>query len=163
MAPRCVSIETVDTFTETLHYEVKLQKLVWEDAEVNSPTSKMPKMQRTSYEWRMPKSHELLFAMRDSSIQAFDANARFEETNRLKVDYNLRANYISLAANRWLTVRLEFFSNILLFLTALLAVVEAAPKAAVDRCVSLLLLDLHRPPLGALALVPTATRAAVGT
>uniref|UniRef100_A0A7S2DAY2 ATP-dependent transporter ycf16 n=1 Tax=Haptolina brevifila TaxID=156173 RepID=A0A7S2DAY2_9EUKA len=58
-------------------------------------------------------------------IQAYKANARFEEENRRKVDSNLQANYVSLAANRWLTVRLEFFSNILLFLTALLAVVSA--------------------------------------
>ena len=40
-------------------------------------------------------------------------------------DYNMRANFISLAANRWLTVRLEFFSNLLLAFTALLAVVSA--------------------------------------
>jgi len=67
-----------------------------------------------------------------TSIQAYGANTRFEETNRQKVDFNLRANYISLAANRWLTVRLEFFSNILLFLTALLAVVESINAAAIS-------------------------------
>ena len=39
----------------------------------------MPKMQRTSYEWRMPKSHELLFAMRDSSIQAFEMTTKSQE------------------------------------------------------------------------------------
>ena len=60
-----------------------------------------------------------------SSIQAFLANERFEIANRAKNDYNLRANYISLAANRWLTVRLEFFSNLLVAATALLAVITA--------------------------------------
>jgi len=58
-------------------------------------------------------------------IQAYKANERFEAENRFKVDNNLKANYVSLAANRWLTVRLEFFANLLLFLTALLAVISA--------------------------------------
>jgi len=58
-------------------------------------------------------------------IQAYKANDRFEAENRRKVDSNLKANYVSLAANRWLTVRLEFFANMLLFLTALLAVITA--------------------------------------
>jgi len=60
-----------------------------------------------------------------SSIQAYGANERFESVNRAKVDYNQRAQYISLAANRWLTVRLEFFSNLLVAATALLAVIES--------------------------------------
>jgi ATP-binding cassette subfamily C (CFTR/MRP) protein 1 len=60
-----------------------------------------------------------------TSIQAYSANERFERTNRTRVDYNLRANFISLAANRWLTVRLEFFSNLLLALTAVLAVLTS--------------------------------------
>ncbi|KOO23503.1 multidrug resistance-associated protein 3, partial [Chrysochromulina tobinii] len=67
-----------------------------------------------------------------SSIHAYAANSRFEESNRKNNDYNLRANYISLAANRWLTVRLELYSNILLFLTALLAVLEAMQTASLD-------------------------------
>ena len=57
-----------------------------------------------------------------TSIQAYGANERFEGVNRARVDFNLRANYVSLAANRWLTVRLEFFSNLLVALTAVLAV-----------------------------------------
>ena len=60
-----------------------------------------------------------------TTIQAYGANDRFETVNRGKVDHNMRANFISLAANRWLTVRLEFFSNLLLAFTALLAVVMA--------------------------------------
>jgi ATP-binding cassette subfamily C (CFTR/MRP) protein 1 len=58
-----------------------------------------------------------------STIQAYGANDRFEANNRAKMDYNLRANFTSLIANRWLSVRLEFFSNVLLAATALLAVV----------------------------------------
>ena len=58
-----------------------------------------------------------------ATIQAYGANARFEASNRSKMDFNLRANFISLIANRWLSVRLEFFSNVLLAATALLAVV----------------------------------------
>ena len=71
-----------------------------------------------------------------STIQAYGANGRFEMVNRSKVDYNLRAIYVSLAANRWLTVRLEFFSNILTAAAALLAVVTSIagdPKQAALR------------------------------
>jgi len=76
-----------------------------------------------------------------TTIQAYGANERFEAGNRHKVDYNLRANLISLSANRWLTIRLEFFSNLLLAATALLAVILSFgdggdPKAAAMRATS---------------------------
>uniref|UniRef100_A0A7S0JEQ6 ATP-dependent transporter ycf16 n=1 Tax=Calcidiscus leptoporus TaxID=127549 RepID=A0A7S0JEQ6_9EUKA len=57
-----------------------------------------------------------------ATIQAFGATDRFAQDNAHKFDYNCRAGFISYAANRWLTVRLEFLSNILLMLTALLSV-----------------------------------------
>jgi len=60
-----------------------------------------------------------------TSIQAYGANERFASVNRAKVDFNQRAQYVSLAANRWLTVRLEFFSNLLVAATAVLAVVNS--------------------------------------
>ena len=58
-----------------------------------------------------------------STIQAFGATARFCSSNMDRLDFNLRAGFLSAAANRWLTIRLEFLSNILLFFTALLSVV----------------------------------------
>eukprot|EP00965_Chrysotila_dentata_P088721 2928942-Pleurochrysis_carterae.AAC.2 len=56
------------------------------------------------------------------TIQAFRATERFYDENARKFDYNQRAGFVSYGANRWLTVRLEFLSNILLALTALLSV-----------------------------------------
>ena len=42
-----------------------------------------------------------------------------------RFDRNLRAGFVSATANRWLSVRLEFLSNILLTFTALAAVISA--------------------------------------
>jgi len=65
-------------------------------------------------------------------IQAYGATERFLQVNRSKVDYNMRAYIAGLAANRWLTVRLEFFSNCLLALTALLSVITSLAGAGGD-------------------------------
>jgi len=57
------------------------------------------------------------------TIQAFGAVSVFCQRNRGRLDYNLRAGFVSAAANRWLTIRLEFLSNMLLFGTAFLSVI----------------------------------------
>lgn len=56
------------------------------------------------------------------TIAAMRVAPRFEEASVRRFDANTRAAFIMYAANRWLSVRLEFLSNLLLALTALLAV-----------------------------------------
>ena len=46
-----------------------------------------------------------------ATISAFRAQRRFEAINRAKLDYNQRAAFVAQAANRWLSVALEFLSN----------------------------------------------------
>jgi len=69
------------------------------------------------------------------TIQAFGANMRFALSSRNKFDYNMRAGFVAYAANRWLSVRLEFLSNILLAATAFVSIITVrmngtGPRAA---------------------------------
>lgn len=59
-----------------------------------------------------------------SSIRAFGQSRRFMEENEGRLDANLRAFYLSIAANRWLAVRLEFVGNIIVTSAAIFAVVN---------------------------------------
>mmetsp|Transcript_5514 Transcript_5514/g.18237 ORF Transcript_5514/g.18237 Transcript_5514/m.18237 type:complete len:375 (+) Transcript_5514:3652-4776(+) len=52
------------------------------------------------------------------------AAPRFAAESVARFDVNAQAAFISFGANRWLSVRLEFLSNVLLALTAVLAVVS---------------------------------------
>jgi ABC-type multidrug transport system fused ATPase/permease subunit len=58
-----------------------------------------------------------------ATIQAYGRLAAFEADNRRRFDKNLRAGFVSAVANRWLSVRLDIGSNLLLTFTALAAVV----------------------------------------
>ena len=57
------------------------------------------------------------------TIAAFDTAPRFFAASVGRFDQNIKAQFIALTANRWLSVRLEFLSNVLLTLTALFAVI----------------------------------------
>lgn len=57
-----------------------------------------------------------------TSIRAYGAEKRFIETSNEKTDVNNSAFYPSLAAARWLSVRLEFLGYVIVFTAALLAV-----------------------------------------
>jgi ABC-type multidrug transport system fused ATPase/permease subunit len=58
------------------------------------------------------------------TIRAFGSTKRFEMANSKRVDHNLRAAFISYAANRWLAVRLELIGNFLVFFAAFFAIYE---------------------------------------
>ena len=60
-----------------------------------------------------------------ATIQAYGRTHAFEAANMARFDRNLRAGFISAVANRWLSVRLELLSNILLTFTALAAIISA--------------------------------------
>uniref|UniRef100_A0A8C9PWW0 Multidrug resistance-associated protein 1-like n=1 Tax=Spermophilus dauricus TaxID=99837 RepID=A0A8C9PWW0_SPEDA len=57
-----------------------------------------------------------------STIRAFGHEQRFIQQNREVVNENLVCFYNNVISNRWLSVRLEFLGNLMLFFTALLAV-----------------------------------------
>lgn len=61
-----------------------------------------------------------------STIRAFGAVERFEHSSVRKLDYNLRAGFVSAAANRWLGVRLEALGNVVVALSAIFAVLSHA-------------------------------------
>jgi len=65
-----------------------------------------------------------------ATIQAFGRAGEFCVANERKFDYNQRAGFVAIVANRWLSIRLEFISNLLLFLTALLAVLTCLFSSA---------------------------------
>jgi len=67
-----------------------------------------------------------------ATIHAFGSVERFGSVNMQKFDYNMRASWIALVANRWLSIRLEFISNIMLWLTAMLAVVTFIVQSGGD-------------------------------
>lgn len=56
-----------------------------------------------------------------TSIRAYGAEGRFIALSNLKTDINHSAYYPSLAASRWLSVRLEFLGYVIVFLASLLA------------------------------------------
>ena len=58
-----------------------------------------------------------MFVVSFVSTAAMRAAPRFAAASVARFDANTRASFISFGANRWLSVRLEFLSNILLGLT----------------------------------------------
>ncbi len=56
------------------------------------------------------------------TIRAYNLQRQFIEESENKVDNNQKANYPSVVANRWLAVRLEMVGNLIIFLSALFAV-----------------------------------------
>lgn len=60
-----------------------------------------------------------------STIKAYNCGNLFRIENENKVDFNLQAYYPSVAANRWLAMRLEFLGNLVILFAAIFAVNEA--------------------------------------
>ncbi|TRY74646.1 hypothetical protein TCAL_01629 [Tigriopus californicus] len=56
------------------------------------------------------------------TIRAYNLQEHFIRESENRVDYNQRAGYPSIVANRWLAVRLEVVGNIIIFCSALFAV-----------------------------------------
>ncbi|KAK9467404.1 P-loop containing nucleoside triphosphate hydrolase protein [Lipomyces arxii] len=61
-----------------------------------------------------------------STIRAFKQIERFNNVNEFHVDYNLRAYFPSISANRWLSVRLEFIGSVIIFAAAGFAIVSVS-------------------------------------
>lgn len=61
-----------------------------------------------------------------STIRAFRQIERFENVNEAHVDYNLRAYFPSISANRWLSVRLEFIGSVIIFAAAGLSIISVS-------------------------------------
>ncbi|XP_043526933.1 multidrug resistance-associated protein 1 isoform X4 [Frieseomelitta varia] len=57
-------------------------------------------------------------------IRAFGVQNRFIEESESKVDFNQMCYYPSIIANRWLAVRLEMVGNLIIFFSALFAVLS---------------------------------------
>ncbi|XP_035029328.1 canalicular multispecific organic anion transporter 1 [Hippoglossus stenolepis] len=58
-----------------------------------------------------------------SVIRAYGHQERFLEKNETILDENLRSVYPWIMSNRWLAIRLEFIGNLVVFFSALLAVI----------------------------------------
>lgn len=56
------------------------------------------------------------------TIRAYNLQEHFIRESENRVDYNQRAGYPSIVSNRWLAVRLEVVGNIIIFCSALFAV-----------------------------------------
>ena len=70
-----------------------------------------------------------------ATIRAFGAASRFGDETCARFDWNVRASFVSAVANRWLGVRLECLGNIIVALSALLAIVTyqlAGASGSVD-------------------------------
>ncbi|XP_072247113.1 ATP-binding cassette sub-family C member 2 isoform X2 [Leuresthes tenuis] len=58
-----------------------------------------------------------------SVIRAFKHQERFLKHNEVTIDENLKSVYPWIVSNRWLAIRLEFLGNLVVFSSALLAVI----------------------------------------
>ncbi|KAK9461507.1 P-loop containing nucleoside triphosphate hydrolase protein [Lipomyces oligophaga] len=61
-----------------------------------------------------------------STIRAFRQIGRFTNVNETHCDYNLRAYFPSISANRWLSVRLEFIGSVIIFASAGLSILSVS-------------------------------------
>ena len=59
-----------------------------------------------------------------STIRAYRQQGRFALENEWRMDANLRAYFPSVSANRWLAVRLEFIGSVIIFASAVFAIVS---------------------------------------
>ncbi|KAJ3209348.1 hypothetical protein HDU67_006264 [Dinochytrium kinnereticum] len=66
------------------------------------------------------------------TIRAYGQQTRFISTNEDRVDFNLRAYYPSVSSNRWLAVRLESLGSLIVFGSAIFAVITIAIKAQIS-------------------------------
>ena len=58
------------------------------------------------------------------TIRAYNLQKSFIDESETKVDNNQKANYPSVVANRWLSVRLESVGNLIIFMSTLFAVLN---------------------------------------
>eukprot|EP00656_Telonema_subtile_P007441 TRINITY_DN13499_c0_g1_i1.p1 TRINITY_DN13499_c0_g1~~TRINITY_DN13499_c0_g1_i1.p1 ORF type:complete len:1204 (+),score=301.64 TRINITY_DN13499_c0_g1_i1:298-3909(+) len=58
------------------------------------------------------------------TIVTFQDQSRFLGENAARMDFNLKAAFVGVAANRWLAIRLELIGNVLVLATASLVVFE---------------------------------------
>jgi ATP-binding cassette, subfamily C (CFTR/MRP), member 1 len=59
-----------------------------------------------------------------STIRAYRQQSRFIMENEWRMDANLRAYFPSVSANRWLAVRLEFIGSVIIFSSAMFAIIS---------------------------------------
>uniref|UniRef100_A0A8B9RB37 ABC transmembrane type-1 domain-containing protein n=1 Tax=Astyanax mexicanus TaxID=7994 RepID=A0A8B9RB37_ASTMX len=59
-----------------------------------------------------------------SVIRAYGHQERFLQRNRTTIDENLKSVYPWIVSNRWLAIRLEFLGNLVVFFSALFAVIS---------------------------------------
>ncbi|XP_041803743.1 canalicular multispecific organic anion transporter 1 isoform X2 [Chelmon rostratus] len=59
-----------------------------------------------------------------SVIRAYGHQERFLKHNEITIDGNLKSVYPWIVSNRWLAIRLEFLGNLVVFFSALLAVIS---------------------------------------
>eukprot|EP00897_Mesotaenium_endlicherianum_P001271 jgi/Mesen1/1171/ME000124S00204 len=77
-----------------------------------------------------------------STIRAYRAHERMASINGRAVDRNVRYTLLNMSANRWLAIRLEFLGGLMIFATAIFAVLDsarAADQAAVAPLLGLIL------------------------
>ncbi|KAJ3097766.1 hypothetical protein HDU96_000252, partial [Phlyctochytrium bullatum] len=70
------------------------------------------------------------------TIRAYGQQARFVNTNEERVDYNLKAYYPSVSSNRWLAVRLESIGSLIVFGSAIFAVIVIAINGEISQSVT---------------------------
>ena len=64
------------------------------------------------------------------TIRAYNLQKSFIDESEAKVDNNQKANYPSVVANRWLSVRLESVGNLIIFMSTLFAVLNRTPNCS---------------------------------
>ena len=67
-----------------------------------------------------------------TTIRAYKQQQRFLHENEWRVDANLRAIFISINANRWLAVRLEFVGSVIIFASATFAVISVTTRSGLS-------------------------------
>ncbi|KAJ3021676.1 Canalicular multispecific organic anion transporter 2 [Thoreauomyces humboldtii] len=67
-----------------------------------------------------------------STIRAYKSEPRFLTENMSKVDNNMKAYYPSISSNRWLAIRLEFIGSLVVFGSALFAVITIVVKGSIS-------------------------------
>jgi ATP-binding cassette subfamily C (CFTR/MRP) protein 1 len=67
-----------------------------------------------------------------STVRAFRQQRRFEALNDARIERNLEAGFLSVTANRWLAIRLEFIGSIVIFASALFAVSGLGTASQLD-------------------------------
>lgn len=58
-----------------------------------------------------------------TTIRAYGQQKRFALENEWRIDANMRTYFMSISANRWLAVRLEFIGSFIILAAALLAII----------------------------------------